>query len=351
MVRILALLLAAQGPVVRPEPRGQTEPVPTRGDSADDPAVWVHPTDPGRSLILGTNKQGGLHVYDLHGKQLQLAGEGTRPNNVDVLYDVPLGGRRVDLALATLRAPRSLGVKLWRIDPERLRLVDVTAGGVVKVLGGAEPYGCCAYHSRRTGKPYFFVNARDGRHEQWLVEAAGERVGARRVRTFRTRSQPEGCVADDELGHLYVGEESTGVWKYGAEPDAGETRTAVARVGQNGLKADVEGLALYCAAGGRGYLIVSSQGNNTFKVYRREGDNAFVLTIDPRAGRFGTVSDTDGIAVTNRPTSAAFPRGLFVAQDGKTTGKGNQNFKLYGWEDIAGERLVIDTTWSPRRAR
>jgi len=40
------------------------------GDRADDPAVWVHPTDAGKSLILGTNKDEGLHVYNLKGEEL-----------------------------------------------------------------------------------------------------------------------------------------------------------------------------------------------------------------------------------------------------------------------------------------
>jgi phytase-like protein len=67
----------------------------------------------------------------------------------------------------------------------------------------------------------------------------------------------------------------------------------------------------------------------------------------PKERRIDDVSDTDGIAVTNRPTSGQFPRGVFVAQDGKNAG-GNQNFKLYAWEDIAGTRLIVDTSWSPR---
>lgn len=36
----------------------------------DDPAIWIHPTDPSKSLIVGTDKEvgGGLYVYDLSGK-------------------------------------------------------------------------------------------------------------------------------------------------------------------------------------------------------------------------------------------------------------------------------------------
>jgi len=82
-----------------PAARVQTEPVPTEGDAADDPAVWVHPTDPARSLVLGTDKKGGLHAYSLDGRDRQLVSPGSRPNNVDVLYGFRLDGRPTDLAI------------------------------------------------------------------------------------------------------------------------------------------------------------------------------------------------------------------------------------------------------------
>jgi hypothetical protein len=41
--------------------------VPHSGHAADDAAVWVHPTDQDKGLILGTNKKGGLHVYAFDG--------------------------------------------------------------------------------------------------------------------------------------------------------------------------------------------------------------------------------------------------------------------------------------------
>ncbi len=34
---------------------------------ADDPAIWVDPKDPTRSLVVATLKEGGLDVYDLSG--------------------------------------------------------------------------------------------------------------------------------------------------------------------------------------------------------------------------------------------------------------------------------------------
>ncbi len=43
-----------------------------------------------------------------------------------------------------------------------------------------------------------------------------------------------------------------------------------------------------------------------------------------------------------------FAKGVFIVQDGTNAG-GNQNFKLYAWEDIAGTKLRIDTSWPRRR--
>lgn len=342
---------AAQDPpaAVRPEARAETAPVPNRGDAADDPEVWVHPSERQLSLILGTDKRGGLLAYNMDGTLHQEVPGEFRPNNVDVLYGFSLEGRTVDLAVASAQARRRRGVKVWAITPDR-RLTDVTEGGSIPVLDGGTPFGACAYRSPRTGRAYVFVTGGKGEVEQYeLLAGSGGTVGGRKVRELRLRSLAEGCAADHDLGFLYLAEETRGVWKFGAEPGAGGEGRLIARVGEHGLTADVEGLTLYYAGNGRGYLIASSQGNNTFKVYERGGENRYLLTIDPREGRIDDVNDTDGIAVTSCPTSREFARGLFIVQDGGNPG-GNQNFKLYGWEDIAGTRLLVDTACRINRA-
>ncbi len=49
----------------------ETQPVDDFGDAADDPAIWIHPTRPELSLVIGTNKKRGLEVYDLAGRRIQ----------------------------------------------------------------------------------------------------------------------------------------------------------------------------------------------------------------------------------------------------------------------------------------
>jgi 3-phytase len=324
----------------------ETEAVPHSGDAADDAAVWIHPTDPQLSVIVGTDKQGGLAVYDLSGVELSYHPDGDM-NNVDLRYNFRLGGVPVAVVAASDRTHNSLA--LYTVHAGSRALVNVAARTISM---SPEPYGLCMYRSAATAKYYVFTNDAGGVVRQWeLFEAGAGRVDARMVRTFDVGGQTEGCVADDAAGTLYIGEEDVAIWKYGAEPTAGTARTRVDAAGGGRLVADIEGLTLYSTSGGGGYLLASSQGNDSFVVYERTGVNAYVTTFTIAAGSVDRVSETDGIEVTNFALGSRFSEGLFVAQDNTNTG-GNQNFKLVSWGTIArsraGSPLAIDPKWDPR---
>lgn len=311
----------------------ETAPIPNDDDAADDAAIWVHPTKPALSTIIGTDKKGGLAVYDLTGRQLQYLPDG-RMNNVDLRPDFPLAGRRVTLVTAGNRSDNSIAI--YRVNPATRQLENVAAQLVTTV----ETYGSCMYRHQATGKFYYFVNSKAGAVEQWeLFDNGRGRVAAAKVRAFAVGSQTEGCVADDELGHLYIGEEEVGIWKYRAAPEAEASRVLVDRTGAAGhLVSNVEGLTLAYGPQGTGYLIASSQGNNAYVVYRREGNNAYVKTFKIVAGQgIDGVEGTDGIDVTTARLGPAFPFGVFVAQDGSNDGA-RQNFKLVPWHLIIGPR-------------
>ena len=57
--------------VVPVEPDVETTPTTKSGDAADDPAIWVHPTTPADSLVIGNDKKGALEVYALDGSRIQ----------------------------------------------------------------------------------------------------------------------------------------------------------------------------------------------------------------------------------------------------------------------------------------
>jgi 3-phytase len=302
----------------------ETDPVPSSGDAADDVVVWVHPSDPGRSVVIGTDKKSGIGVYDLSGRELSYR-EGGKPNNVDLRCGFRLRDRSVALVTAGDRERNEILV--YRLDPATRTLVDVAAR---PISPGLDIYGSCMYRSRTTGNVFVIATSEDGEIEQWRLFADRQGlVDAERVRRFDVGSQTEGCVADDALGRLYLGEEERGIWRYQAEPAGGSRRTLVDATGRGGhLDADVEGLTILAGPRGAGYLVASSQGDSSFAVYRREGRNAYV-------GRFrivghgpvDAVEGTDGIDAVAAPLGPRFPNGLLVVQDGDND-DGNQNFKL-----------------------
>lgn len=317
------------------EPAVETVPVPDYGDAADDPAVWVHPTDPSRSLVIATNKKRGLDVYDLTGRRLQSVADG-RMNNVDLREGFALAGQRVALVAASNRTDKSLS--LYRVDPFGRRLENVAANLIPTGLD--DPYGLCMYRSAETGDYYVFINdSDDGAFRQWRLKAVGDKVTAEVVRDFVVGSQAEGCVADDETGALYIAEEDVGLWRYGAEPDAGADRVAIDTTEGGRLTADVEGLGLFLGPEGTGYLVASNQGADNYAVYRREAPNEFVgffsIAANDALGIDG-VSETDGLDISSAPLGPAFPAGVLVAQDGRNISPPErQNFKLVPWERIA----------------
>jgi 3-phytase len=310
--------------------------VESYGDAADDPAIWVHPEDPRLSLVLGTQKQMGLHVYDLEGRSLQTLPDG-RLNNVDVRDGFVLGGQPVSVVAASNRTYDSL--TFYRVDAQARRLINISDG--IVPTGMTDPYGLCLYRNPSSGATYAFVNdSGTGRVVQFrILESSPGRVSAEPVREFVMDSQSEGCVADDETGILYIAEEDFGVYRYAAEPDGGDRRSLLDSIENGRLAADVEGVALWAGTDGRGYLVVSSQGTDNFVVYRREGGNEYVGTFHIVAdadGGIDGVSETDGLEVTSAALGPAYPGGLLVAQDGRNIAPAQrQNFKFVSWADIA----------------
>jgi 3-phytase len=306
----------------------ETDPVPNGGDAADDPAIWVNPNDPAQSAIIGTDKRGGLAVYELSGKQIQYLPDG-QMDNVDLRDGFKLGDQTVTIVTASNRKDNSIAI--YKINPQSRTLENVAAR---KIKHGLTVYGMCMYRSVKTGKIYYFGTSKSGEVEQWELFESNGKVDAKKARNFKLSSVVEGCVADDELGHFYVAEEAVGIWKFGAEPETGSDHTQVAKVGDGHLFADVEGLAIAYGKDGLGYLIASSQGNHSYVVYRREGNNEFVKKFRVAASEgVDGCEETDGIDVTTANLGPAFPHGVFVVQDGFND-KGNQNFKLVPLQSI-----------------
>lgn len=314
----------------------ETAPTPQKknDDSADDPAIWIHPENPEKSVVIGTDKKGGLASYNLKGEQLNYYAEGNM-NNTDLRYGFLLDGDSVDILASSNRTTHSIS------------LHKISEGGVLEQIHARtitsnmkdEVYGLCMYVSPITGKYFVFINSKAGEIEQWELFQNAGKVDAKVVRSFTVNSQTEGMVADDEMGIVYIGVEEAGIKKFNAEPDEPSEGTFIALSSEENanIKFDIEGLTIYPTDSINGYLIASSQGNYSYAVFERQGINKYLGSFRIKDGEIDGVEETDGIDVTNISLGEKFPKGMFVVQDGynyENEKLVSQNFKYISWEDI-----------------
>ena len=326
--------------------RAQTVVSPVRAliatgySDEDDMCFWLHPTNLALSTIIASDKSADrLFVYDLQGVTLQTITT-SHPGNIDVRYNFPFGGELIDIIAFNDRAASK--IRVYKVDRVTRLLTRIDND----LIATGENYGFTLYRSPFTQKVYGFTGPSSNTAvKQWELvdDGAGHVAGIGPLRQVQPGSVVEGMVADDETGMLYLSEENGGEWKYNAEPTGGTAGVKIATVGQNGLVADVEGVTIYYGPGLSGYIILSSQGNSTFKVYDRKPPHTFRGTFSVT----GT-SSTDGCDVINVPLDATFTGGAFVCHNGS---KSPYPDELLRWSDIAaGLGLNVDTGyWDPRR--
>lgn len=297
----------------------ETDPMTGMGDRADDPAIWVNAADPAASLILGTNKAEGLHVYGLDGKERQFLDVG-QLNNVDL---------RENLAVASNDETESLSW-FW-IDP----VTSAVSHYGDTPVGKVEPYGVCLGHS---DMPTAAVTYKDGTVQIWgFATNRANQPAAGILRTVKLASKLEGCVFDDAEQRLFIGEEAYGIWSLDlADPES--TPISVDAIANgNGLVEDTEGLSIWHGDAGSGYLVASAQAADRFVIYDRKPPHAprGIITIAASEdGAVDAVTHTDGLDVTSTPLPG-YPSGLLVVQDdGNPASEQDQNFKLVDWAKV-----------------
>ncbi|MCE7005966.1 phytase [Kibdelosporangium philippinense] len=341
---------------------------------ADDPAIWVNERDPGRSIVVATAKEGGLHSYRLDGTQIRHVPAPPRPgpehapgrfNNVDIVGD---------LAIVSDRGRDH--IRFYQVNG----LVDVTAPDVPFVFNSTQSevdeqktaYGLAAWNS--DGATYVLVSRRSTTQVALLkVESRGGMYSYRVVRkldlpasftlpngtTWQPCDEPgvlpqvEGMVVDYRTGTLYAGQEDVGIWRISANltgrpvlidkvrefgvPGSYDPATEECVPGKDPgfggkhISADVEGLTIHY---GRNLLLASSQGDNTFAAYDLPGK--YKTSFQIKLGD-DLVQESDGAAVIGTGLGHRFPHGLLAVQDGDNAGESREstNFKFVRWDDVA----------------
>ncbi|MCE7065008.1 phytase [Dyadobacter sp. CY326] len=302
----------------------------------DDPAIWINPQDPSKSLIIGTDKDadGGLYVFDLAGKiQRDKFIKLKRPNNVDIAYGLMLSGKATDIAVVTEREANK--IRIFSLPD--MKVVDAGGMEVFKGDSAQAPMGIALY-TRPSDKAIFAIVGRKtgpaaGYLWQYRLADDGKgNVKAELVRKFGEYSgkkEIESIAVDNEMGYVYYSDEQVGIRKYYADPDSSDTELTL--IPNKGFTEDNEGISIYKTGPNTGYILVSDQGADKFHIFKREGSQA-----DPHAHELVKIvkvaaDQSDGSDVTNVALSAQFPKGLFVVMsEGKV-------FHYYKWEDIIGK--------------
>ncbi len=353
LVALMALSCATKE---SPQPKGEAATAPTEqavvtpvivtepvGEDSDDPAIWLHPEDPSQSLILGTDKAGAVFVFDLAGKIIQ---EKTvtglaRMNNVDVGYGMILGGSEIDIAIATDRDANL--VRAYRLPD----MTPIDNGGIpvfaTEPPERQRPMGIALYKRPSDGVFFAILSRKEGPDGSYLWQyrldddgtGAIEMTKVREFGAFSGSGEIEALAVDGERGFLYYSDEGAGIHKYHADPDAPDANEELALFGTTGFTEDREGISIYKIDDHTGYIIVSDQQANAFRIFKREGepgdphDHRFVKSVRVAA------TDSDGSEVTNVALNDDFPYGLFMAMSDDKT------FHFYSWKDMAGDDLVV----------
>lgn len=311
----------------------------------DDPAIWIHPTDPSQSLVIGTDKEadGALYVYNLKGEIMEdkVRRNLKRPNNVDVEYGLQLNGKPVDIAVTTERLTSKL--RIFSLPD----MTPVDGGGVEVFQGETEEefrdlMGIALYKRPTDGAIFAIVGRKTGPTDgtylwQYRLHDNGEgQVTGSLVRKFGSYSgkkEIEAIACDDRMGYVYYSDEMHGIRKYYADPEKGNAELVL--FAQTGFARDHEGVSIYEATDSTGYLLVSDQEADRFQIFTREGtaanphDHRHVATV------YVSTVHSDGSDVTHLPLNSTFSKGMFMAMSADRT------YHFYRWEDIAGDSLTI----------
>ena len=334
--------ISRMGDVVGPEPVQplfRTDPVPNRADTV---AIWVHPTEPRRSLIFGADasRRGGIHVYDVRANKLQFISGIRLPYGLRVISGFSLAGTSTDL-LATIE--RDTGrLRLFAINSTNRRLREVS--GETKLL--AQETGVdagamgLALHRSKDGRTFAVISRKrndNGAGILYVYELVDDqgKVSVRYVRDvgeFSRRGIVDRMVVDDFYGTAFYADRMVGIRKVKVLPGEGDEEGELTRFAEDGWERFCAGLAIFPTdRPGFGFLLAADRQERltTIRFFKREGEvdapekHETLINMATLATRL--VGD---IAVTPQ-SLPRFPEGLLVASNQET-----MTFEFYSWREI-----------------
>ncbi|MEW7278734.1 phytase [Aquimarina sp. 2201CG1-2-11] len=283
----------------------------------DDPAIWIHPTNPSKSIIFGTDKDtnGAIYAFDLQGRIIpeKVIKNIKYPNNIDLEYGFKLDdSTTTDIIVFTERERNRIRV----FSVPDMKPLDNGGFPVFEDetdLKLRRPMGVSVYKNPSNQNVSAIVSRKIGPKDQYLYQytLSSDSTGVtsklvRRFGKFSGEKEIEAIAVDDELGFVYYADEGIGIRKYYADPAKGNKELAF--FGGEYFKDDIEGIAITTKPNGQGVLIVSDQQKGQFNIFSRK-ENNFIKAVN-----LGT-TETDGCDVVAVPLNTKFKNGLFVAMN------------------------------------
>lgn len=323
------------------KPSAETPQVVTKGDAADDPVIWLNNLSTSNSLIFGTDKKSGVYTYDLDAKKIGYTKLGNI-NNID-LRSVNLDEiGNYTFIFASNRTTSTLD--LWIYEDKAMDALaksknfNIEKNPSFKGSANMIVYGVCAGYDQEFGIVAFITEDEGSRVQMWSYSESGLFL----LKTFNNANavQSEGCVYDDENRTLLISEEQDrGIlraYKINSSLDFSNPTIIDSRSGN--IDDDPEGVTIYKTSTNDGYILLSSQGDNSFNVYNRTEPYNYLGSFKiGHSGTIDNVNDTDGIDVVSARLNNKYPKGLLVVQDGTNDGKKivkRQNFKYVSFEEV-----------------
>ena len=328
------------------KPSYETPQVVSKGDAADDPAIWFNKSNPSKSLIFGTDKRSGVYTYNLNGEKVNYTELGNI-NNIDtrtinITDDDGLDLGPYSFIFASNRSLNSLDI--WAFSDTNMNLAidnnnfNLPKKPYIRAKSDVEVYGVCGGYDKTFGLIAFLTADGSSEIELWSYSSLGLTL----LTTFKNGNaiQSEGCVYDDENRTLFISEENErGVVRaYKLNNGLSFDKPIIIDTREGNITGDPEGLAILKINKKDGYLIASSQGSSTFNIYQRHAPYNFINKFSVTSNKIiDGVSDTDGIDILNTYLNKDFPNGIIVVQDGENTGEqyiSKENFKYLSLRDL-----------------
>lgn len=289
--------------------------------SANDAAIWVDTQDAAKSIVLVSGGEGGLEIDELAGGRAARF-ETLEAGFIDLRRDFPGPNGATDLVIAS---DQRLGaLRVYALDAPARKLTELTAAPID--IDDAIT-GLCTYRSNLTGKLYAFVATDQGQLEQWELFMRDGKAAGQFIRRIPAGKGVSHCAVDDTSAAVYFSEESVGIWRVAAEPEADAARTVIDLVEPRGtLHEEVKGLALYRNGQGS-WLVAADAGAGAFNVYTLDGKRAGAFTI---GGKDLEVGDPEGLVVASDALGKDYPQGALIVADEEAG-----NYKIVAWNDVA----------------